>query len=110
MQRIAGRLAGFLAQVELEIGPLLAQPRQHRRQQERRDRRDHAHPQFAMERLALRPGDIGQLLALAQDPNSFVGDLSSKRREADDPAGAFDQSDAKQGFELAQVRPTASTG
>ena len=32
VQRLARRLAGLLAQVELEVGPLLAQPRQHRRQ------------------------------------------------------------------------------
>ena len=40
VERVAGRLAGFLAQIELEARPLLAKPRKHRRQQEGRDRRD----------------------------------------------------------------------
>ena len=47
----------------LRLGPFAAQPRQHRRQQERGDGRDDAHAQLAVQRLALGAGEVGQLLA-----------------------------------------------
>ena len=56
MKRLARRVAGLLAQVELQLGPLLAQPRKHRRQQERGDGRDDAHAQLAVKRLGPRRG------------------------------------------------------
>ena len=103
VQRFARLVAGVLAQEKLEVGPLAAQPRQHRRQQERRDRRDHAHAKLAVERLALRARHVGELLALAQQAHRFVGDLLAERGEAHDAAGALDQHDAEQILELAQA-------
>ena len=89
---------------------MLAQPRQHRRQQERRDGRDDAHAQLAVQRLALGAGQLGQLLGFAQDADRLVGDLLAERGEADDPAGPLDQGDAEQGFELAQARGQGRLG
>ena len=103
MERIAGGAAGLLPQVELEARPLLAKPWQHGRQQERRDRRDDAHPKFAMKRPALRTRHFGEFFGLAQDADRFVGDLLAERREADDAAGPLDQGDAEQGLQLAEA-------
>ena len=53
VQGFAGGLAGFLAQIKFEVRPVAADLRQQRWQQERRDGRDNAHSQVAVEWLAL---------------------------------------------------------
>ncbi len=109
-ERLAGRTAGLLPQVELELRPLLAKARQHGRQQERRDRRNDAHAQLAMQRPALRPRHFGQLLGLAKHGDRLVGDLLAERREADHAAGPFDQGEAEQGLEFAEARRQGRLG
>src|SRR5262245_39191694 len=96
VQGVTGGLAGFFAQIELELGPLAAEPRKHGWKQERGNRRNYAHPELAMQRLAFDPGDVGQLLAFAQHLDRLVGYLLAKGSEADDPASALDQGDAEQ--------------
>ena len=75
MERVAGRLARLFTQEQLQVRPLLAQARKHRRKQEGRDGRDDAHAQFAVERLALGARHVGQFLALAKDAQSLFRDL-----------------------------------
>ena len=104
MERVAGGLAGLLAQEQPELGPLPPEARQQPRQQERRDRRDHAEPQLAGERLAGGADDVGKLLRLAQDPLRLGGDLDAERGEADHPPGALDQGHADLRFELLDPR------
>ncbi len=101
VQRFAGLRAGFLAQEQLERGTLAAQQPQHPGEQEGRDRRDDAHPQFADQRRRSGGGHVGQLLGLAQDAVRFLDDRIAQSGKADDAAGAFDQGRAEQGFELA---------
>jgi hypothetical protein len=110
VKRLASRLAGFLAKVELQARPFAPQPSEHRGQQERGDGRDHPEPQLAVERLAFGAGELGKLLGLADRPGRLVGDLLAERGEADHPASALDQRDSKQGLELAKARPKASIG
>jgi hypothetical protein len=62
------------------------------------------HAQLAGQRLALGSGEVGQLLALAQDAQRLVGNLLAERREADDPPRALDQGDAEQRLQLPQAR------
>ena len=104
MERLARRVAGFFAQVELELRPLLAQPRKHRREQERGDGRDDPHAQLAVKRATLCARHFGKLLGLAQHLHGLVGDLLAERGEAHHAAGALDQGNAEQGFELAEAR------
>src|SRR5690606_13041144 len=99
----AGRLAGLLAEVELQLRPLLAQPREHCRKQEWRNRRDDAHAQLAMERLAFRPCKLGKLLGLAQHLHRLVRHLLAKGGEANDATGALDESDAKKRFQFTKA-------
>ena len=73
MKRVAGRAAGLLAKVKLELRPLIAKPGQHRWQQERRDGRDDAHPKFAMERPSLGAGGLGEFLGFAKNLHRLVG-------------------------------------
>jgi hypothetical protein len=103
VQGIAGGLAGFFAKEQFELGPLAAQAGQHRRQQEGRDRRDHPHPELAVEGLTFDPGQVGQFLAFPKDSNRLVSNLLAQRRETDDPAGALDQRDAEQSLKFAQT-------
>ncbi len=104
VQSFARPLARFLAQIEFEARPSLAQPGEHRRQQERRDRRNDAHPEFAVKRLTLGAGEVGKLVGRSNDPIGLVGDAFAKRGEAHDAPGALDQRDAEQGLEFAQAR------
>ena len=78
MERVARRLTGFLAQVELQIGPGFAKPRKHRRQQEGGDGRDHAEPQVPGQRLAFGPRHVGQFLGFTQDASCLFGDFRSQ--------------------------------
>ena len=49
---VDGEEALILAQEQLQVGAFAAQAGQHPRQQERGDRRDHAHAHLARQRLA----------------------------------------------------------
>src|SRR5690606_41198863 len=64
MERFDRVVAGLLAQEQLEVRPLLPESRQDSRQQERRDRRDYAHPELARQRLAARLDEVRQLFRL----------------------------------------------
>ena len=66
VERFDRVVAGLFAQEQLQRWPLPPQSRQDARQEERRDRGDHAHPQFARERLARRLDEGGQLLGFAE--------------------------------------------
>ncbi len=103
VQRFDRVAAGLLAQVELELRALPAQPRQDARQQERGDRRDHAHPQLARERLARGLDQVGQLLGLAQQAVRLGDHRVAERGEAHHPPAALDQRHAEQRFELADA-------
>ena len=103
VQRVAGRLAGLLAQVELEARAIRCAAAAACRQQERRDGRDDAHAQLAGQRLALGAGHVGQLLGSRAGPARALSAIfCAERGEADDPPGALDQGDAEQRLELAQ--------
>ena len=102
-QRLAGLAAGFLAQIELEVGILLAEPRQDARQQEGRDGGDDAHPHLARERTTGGAGEVAQLVRLAQHAAGLLHDPLAQRREADHPAGALDQHHADQRLQLADA-------
>src|SRR3546814_8637757 len=82
MERIAGRLAGFLAEEQLEVRPFPAQLRQQGGEQERGDGGDDAHPQFARQGLAGRPCHVRKLLGLAQDTPRLLRDPIAQRGEA----------------------------
>ena len=104
VEGVARLLAGFLAQVELEVRPFGTEAREHRRKEERRDRRDHAHAQFAVKRAALRAGHFGQFLGFAKHPDRLIRDLLAERREPDHAPGSLDQSEAEQRLQFAQAR------
>ena len=105
MKRLAGGLARFLAQVELQAAAIAS-----RRRGNMVGSRNGAIVgmtpilQLAVQRLALGARHVGKFLGLAQDPYRLVGDLLAERRKADHAAGALDQSDAEQGLQLAQAR------
>ena len=81
VERVARRLAGLLAQVELEARAIRWRSRGSiAGSRNGRDGRDDAHAQLAVQRLALGAGHVGQLLALAQDAHRLVGDLLAERR------------------------------
>ena len=103
VERVARRLAGFLAQEQLQIGPAAAQPRQDRREQERGDGGDHPHAQFAGQGEALGARHVGEFLGLAQHTAGLFGDAHAERSKADDAARALDEGDADQRLELAQA-------
>ena len=65
VQRLACRAARLLAQEQLEVGIVLAQPREDARQQEGRDRRDDAHPHLARQRPPGGARHVGEFLRLA---------------------------------------------
>ena len=74
VEPFAGGGAGLLAQEQLEIGIIGAQPGQDARQQERCDRRDHAHPHLAGKRPSRRAREIAELFRLAQHAPRLVSD------------------------------------
>src|SRR5579864_2312472 len=98
VKRLAGCRARLFAQVELELGPLAAEPRKHCWEKKRSDRRNDAHPQLAMQWLTLGACHFSKLFGLAQDPNSLVGNAFAERREPHEAASALNQIDPKQGF------------
>ena len=73
-----------------------------RGQQERRDGGDHAHPQFARQRLAGALHQVGQLLGLAQQAVRLGHHRIAQRGEAHRALGPLDQHHAQQGFQIAQ--------
>jgi hypothetical protein len=104
VQRLTGGAAALFAKIEFQVRPFAAQPRQHCRQEERRDRRNHAHPQITVKRLPLGGGEFGEFLRLAQDSRRLVGDLLAEGGEAHQPARALDERYAKQCLKLAKPR------
>jgi hypothetical protein len=104
VQALARLAAGFLAQEQLEVGIVLAQPRQDARQHERRDRRDHAHPHLARKWPPGGARDIGELVGLAQHAPRLFDEALAERREPHHAARALDQHHADQRLELANAR------
>ena len=102
MERFDRRRAGLLAQKQLESRAFTAQARQHPGQQERRNRRDHAHPHFARQRQSARLDEVCQLFRLTQHPVCLGCDTIAKRRKPDRALGTLDQNDFQQVFQIAK--------
>src|SRR6185312_15583489 len=75
VQCLAGCRAGFLAEIELELRPLVSEPREHGRKKERSDCRDHTYAELAMQRTALSACHLGEFLDLAENDDGLAGDL-----------------------------------
>ncbi len=103
MQRFAGGVAGFFTQVKPKVGPLASELWEHRRKEEGCDRRDDAHAKFAMKRLPFGSRHFRKLFSLAEDADRLVRNLLSKRREANQSAGALDKGHAEKCLELAKA-------
>ena len=94
--------AGFLAQEQLQRRALTAQARQHPGEQERRNRRDHAHPNLARQGQPARLDEVCQLLRLAQHPVGLGNDIIAQRRKPHRALGPLDQDHAQQVFQIAK--------
>ena len=91
MQCVARRSTGLFAQIQLQVGILLAHSRQQFRQKEWRDCRDNAHSQVASKRLPGRTRHLGKLLGFAQYAVCLGHNFAAERRKPDYATGALDQ-------------------
>ena len=103
IERFARRPARFLSKIEFQIRPVTPQAREDARQQKRRNRRDHAHPQIARKRLAGGADHVSQFFGFAQHAACLARDSVTETGEPHNPAVALDQSHADERFEFAQA-------